>query len=175
MGRPSLPPGIYFRLLLIGYFEGIDSERGIAWRAAYRLPSFLVGGALQLHGQPGPRESPVTHDGLWRHAERFRGFVHAEAAEEPQLDHLRTPWILRRKQAECIVECAQFFRALRGRRRQFVHVQPARRIDPLQGAAAFERAPGAGGVDEDSSHDARRHCEEVGSVLPVHRAGVNEA
>jgi transposase len=33
MGRPSLPPGIYFRLLLLGYFEGIDSERGIAWRA----------------------------------------------------------------------------------------------------------------------------------------------
>jgi transposase len=28
-----LPPGIYFRLLSIGYFEGIDSERGIAWRA----------------------------------------------------------------------------------------------------------------------------------------------
>lgn len=34
LGRPSLPPGIYFRLLLIGYFEGIDSERGMAWRAA---------------------------------------------------------------------------------------------------------------------------------------------
>lgn len=34
MGRPSLPPGVYFRLLLIGYFEGIDSERGIAWRVA---------------------------------------------------------------------------------------------------------------------------------------------
>ena len=31
MGRPGLPPGMYFRLLLIGYFEGIDSERGIAW------------------------------------------------------------------------------------------------------------------------------------------------
>ena len=29
-GRPSLAPGVYFRLLLIGYFEGIDSERGIA-------------------------------------------------------------------------------------------------------------------------------------------------
>jgi len=28
-----LAPGIYFRLLLVGYFEGIDSERGIAWRA----------------------------------------------------------------------------------------------------------------------------------------------
>ena len=34
MGRPSLPPGRYFRLLLVGYFEGLDSERGIAWRAA---------------------------------------------------------------------------------------------------------------------------------------------
>jgi transposase len=37
VGRPSLPPGIYFRLLLVGYFEGIDSERGIAWRAADSL------------------------------------------------------------------------------------------------------------------------------------------
>jgi transposase len=36
-GRPSLPPAIYFRMLLIGYFEGIDSERGIAWRVADSL------------------------------------------------------------------------------------------------------------------------------------------
>jgi transposase len=36
-GRPSLTPGTYFRLLLIGYLEGIDSERGIAWRAADSL------------------------------------------------------------------------------------------------------------------------------------------
>src|SRR5829696_4794832 len=37
LGRPSLLPGTYFRLLLIGYFEGIDSERGIAWRTADSL------------------------------------------------------------------------------------------------------------------------------------------
>lgn len=37
MGRPGLEPGRYFRLLLLGYFEGIDSERGIAWRAADSL------------------------------------------------------------------------------------------------------------------------------------------
>ena len=34
VGRPGLAPGIYFRLLMLGYFEGIDSERGIAWRAS---------------------------------------------------------------------------------------------------------------------------------------------
>ncbi len=37
MGRPSLPPGRYFRLLLVGYFEGLDCERGMAWRAADSL------------------------------------------------------------------------------------------------------------------------------------------
>ena len=37
MGRPGLAPGIYFRLLLVGYFEGLDSERGIAWRASDSL------------------------------------------------------------------------------------------------------------------------------------------
>lgn len=36
-GQPSIPPGIYFRMLLVGYFEGIDSQRGIAWRCADSL------------------------------------------------------------------------------------------------------------------------------------------
>jgi transposase len=42
-GRPGLPPGRYFRLLLIGYFEGLDAERAIAWRAAdsFALRQFL--------------------------------------------------------------------------------------------------------------------------------------
>jgi transposase len=42
-GRPGLAPGVYFRALLVGYFEGIDSERGIAWRTAdsLALRSFL--------------------------------------------------------------------------------------------------------------------------------------
>lgn len=36
-GRPSMAPGVYFRTMLIGYFEGLDSERGIAWRVADSL------------------------------------------------------------------------------------------------------------------------------------------
>jgi len=58
MGRPGLPPGIYFRLLLIGYFEGIDSERGIAWRAAdsLALRDFL---GLNLNDPP-PDHSTIS-------------------------------------------------------------------------------------------------------------------
>ena len=65
MGRPSLPPGIYFRLLMIGYFEGIDSERGIAWRAAdsLALRDFLgvgLDGAPPDHSTRATRVDPVV-------------------------------------------------------------------------------------------------------------------
>lgn len=58
MGRPSLAPGRYFRLLLVGYFEGIDSERGIAWRASDSLAirHFL---RLPLHDAP-PDHSTIA-------------------------------------------------------------------------------------------------------------------
>ncbi|HEX9110319.1 MAG TPA: transposase [Terriglobales bacterium] len=58
MGRPSLVPGRYFRLLLIGYFEGIEGERGIAWRAAdsLALRSFL---GMGLDEQP-PDHSTIS-------------------------------------------------------------------------------------------------------------------
>jgi len=36
-GRPGIPPGVYFRMVLVGYFEGLDSQRGIAWRCADSL------------------------------------------------------------------------------------------------------------------------------------------
>src|SRR6266568_2335229 len=58
-GRPSLAPGIYFRLLLIGYFEGIDSERGIAWRAQDSL-------ALRWFLDIALDESPPDHSTLSR-------------------------------------------------------------------------------------------------------------
>ena len=58
MGRPSLPPGRYFRLLLVGYFEGIDSERGIAWRAA---DSLAVRQFLRLGlEEPAPDHSTIS-------------------------------------------------------------------------------------------------------------------
>jgi transposase len=59
MGRPSLAPGRYFRLLLIGYFEGIDSERGLAWRAADSL-------ALRSFLGVGLDEMPPEHSTISR-------------------------------------------------------------------------------------------------------------
>ena len=59
IGRPSVTPGRYFRLLLLGYFEGLDSERAIAWRAADSLSirDFLD---FDLH------EAPPDHSTLSR-------------------------------------------------------------------------------------------------------------
>jgi transposase len=59
MGRPSLTPGRYFRLLLLGYFEGIDSERGIAWRAT---DSLAIRGFLGL----GVHDAPPDHSTISR-------------------------------------------------------------------------------------------------------------
>jgi transposase len=51
-GRPSVPPGVYFRMLLVGYFEGINSQRGIAWRCSDSLS------LREFLGIPTGEESP---------------------------------------------------------------------------------------------------------------------
>jgi len=57
-GRPGLAPGVYFRALLVGYFEGIDSERGIAWRTADSLAlRFFLGFEL---GRSTPDHSTIS-------------------------------------------------------------------------------------------------------------------
>jgi transposase len=57
-GRMSIPPGVYFRMLLVGYFEGIDSQRGIAWRCedSLSLRRFL---GISL-GKETPDHSSLT-------------------------------------------------------------------------------------------------------------------
>ena len=70
-GRPSLTPGIYFRSLLIGYFEGIGSERGIAWRLADSL-------ALRRFLGIGLDESTPDHSTLSRTRRLLDVETHAE-------------------------------------------------------------------------------------------------
>ena len=56
--RPGLSPGIYFRLLMVGYFEGIDSERGIAWRASCSL-------SIRSFVRPAGDESVPDHSTIF--------------------------------------------------------------------------------------------------------------
>lgn len=71
LGRPSIPPGVYFRMLFVGYFEGLDSQRGIAWRCqdSRSLQDFL--GYL-------PTESTPDHSSLTKVRERLPEVVHEE-------------------------------------------------------------------------------------------------
>ena len=71
MGRPGIPPGVYFRMLLVGYFEGLSSQRGIAWRCAdsLSLRKFL--------GIPLGEETP-DHSSLTRVRDRLPLLVHQQ-------------------------------------------------------------------------------------------------
>ena len=68
-GRDSIPPGVYFRMLFVGYFEGIDSQRGIAWRCAdsRSIARFL--------GYSEKEETP-DHSSLTRIRDRLPEEVH---------------------------------------------------------------------------------------------------
>ena len=70
-GRDSIPPGRYFRMLLVGYFEEIDSQRGIAWRCSdsLSLRNFLFLGVAE--------ESP-DHSSLTKLRQRLPLFVHEQ-------------------------------------------------------------------------------------------------
>jgi transposase len=71
VGRPGIPPGVYFRMLMIGYFEGIDSERGIAWRCEDSL-------ALRSFLGYGLAESTPDHSSLSRIRQRIDLETHTE-------------------------------------------------------------------------------------------------
>ena len=72
LGRPSIPPGVYFRMLFVGYFEGIDSQRGIAWRCSDSR-------SLQQFLGLGLTDRTPDHSSLTRVRKRLPVEVHQEA------------------------------------------------------------------------------------------------
>ena len=70
MGAPSMPPGRYFRMHLVGYFEGIDSERGLEWRCSDSL-------SLRAFLRLGSRDRVPDHSWLSRSRTRLPHEVHA--------------------------------------------------------------------------------------------------
>src|SRR6516162_8187205 len=71
LGRDSIPPGVYFRMLLVGYFEALDSQRGIAWRCA---DSLSLRGFL---GIPWDESTP-DHSSLTKIRQRLPLQVHQQ-------------------------------------------------------------------------------------------------
>ena len=71
MGRPSIPPGVYFRCLFVGYFEGIRSERGIAWRVADSL-------SLRTFLGVGLEQQTPEHSTLSRTRHRLSEAIHQQ-------------------------------------------------------------------------------------------------
>ncbi len=71
VGRPSVPPGTYFRMLFVGYFEGIDSQRGIAWRCADSL-------SLRAFLAIPPTEASPDHSSLTKIRKRLPEVVHEQ-------------------------------------------------------------------------------------------------
>ena len=88
-GRPSVAPGVYFRMLLIGYFEGIDSERGIAWRCADSL-------ALRSFLSFALDEATPDHSSLCRIRQRLDVEVH-QAVFQMVLEILEEKGLLKGK------------------------------------------------------------------------------
>src|SRR5271168_2784022 len=68
-GRDSIPPGVYFRMILVGYFEGISSQRGIAWRCSDSRS------LAEVLGVPAQQETP-DHSSLSRIHDRLPLSVH---------------------------------------------------------------------------------------------------
>ena len=64
VGRPGLPPGVYFRMVFIGYFEGLDSQRGIAWRCADSLSMKEFLGFSAYEKSPDHSSMSRTHQRL---------------------------------------------------------------------------------------------------------------
>jgi transposase len=88
-GRRSIPPGIYFRMLMIGYFEGIESERGIAWRCTDSLSLREFLGIL-------PNEAVPDHSSLSRIRDRLDASVYEEVFQLV-LEIVETQGLLRGK------------------------------------------------------------------------------
>ncbi|MDE2805431.1 MAG: transposase [Gemmatimonadota bacterium] len=69
-GRPGIPPGVYFRMPMVGYLEGIGSERGIAWRCADSI-------SLREFLGYGLSKNPPEHSGLSKTRKRLSVEAHA--------------------------------------------------------------------------------------------------
>lgn len=130
--------------------------------------------SFELQRQPGARELPVAQHRLRGDAEDRGGIFDAQSSEVAQLNHLRATWFASGQSLQGVVECAEVGGAIGARCGERIQVPRAVLADALQITPALRGGAGAGGVDEHAAHDRRGHGKEVGTVLPIHRARIDE-
>ena len=139
-GRPSIPPGTYFRMLLVGYFEGIDSQRGIAWRCADSL-------ALRDFLGLGLEDPVPDHSSLTVIRQRLPLDVH-EAVFERILQLVATQGLVRGKTVAVDATTLEANAAMKS---------IVRRDTGASWSRYIRRLAEADGLKKPTEEDARRH------------------
>jgi transposase len=139
LGRPSIPPGVYFRMLFVGYFEGLDSQRAIAWKCADSLSVRQFLGLEATDGAP-------DHSSLTRIRKRLPGEVHFKVFEM-LLDIARAKGILRGKTLAVDATTLEANAAMKSM---------VRRATGEDWKAYLRRLAAAEGIEDPSDDDLRR-------------------
>src|SRR5580704_683074 len=147
--------------------EGSSSAECSNSSTRFHRSASIAGPASHFPVKPGPSGAPVAHHSHRRHLEYFSCFLHAQAAKKTQLNHLRLSRIHVGKSLQSIVEHDQIFIATSAEDRCVFQ------SNVLDAAPAFQVvAPRV--INQNSSHELRRHGEEMGAVLPAHALVIHQ-
>ncbi len=148
------------------------ARRGRARRCAASDPAWvwtaLTCPTVHVRDQPRSRHRPVALDGRIRDAERFGGLLAGHAGEELHLHHLRLAGVDRGQRVERRVEIEDLLGQALDQGRALLH------RDLHHRTPSFARRLGPGVVDQDPPHDRGGGAEEVGAVLPLHAALIDQ-
>ena len=138
----------------------------ILWQPGRPLPAPGISISIfQLARQPRPGEFPVPFERSHGDAHRFRRFLFAETAKEPQLNYLTRPWVQRFQPRQSLVDRDRTFVAVHSGAVRIAQ----RELDLAPAAFLAMRSPGM--IHQNSAQLLGGHGEEMPAALPVDRLG----
>jgi transposase len=138
-GRPGIPPGVYFRMLFVGYFEGLSAQRAIAWKCADSLSVRTFLGLDLTAAAP-------EHSSLTRIRQRLPLEVHVQAFQ----------WVLEVAQAKGVLRGKVLAIDATTLEANAAMKSMVRRVSGEKWLAYLRRLAKAEGLDDPSDEDLRR-------------------
>ena len=129
----------------------------------------MLGLAAELGQKPGAGHFPVPHHGVGGNFDYFRSLLNAQAGEKAKLDDAGFAWVDFCQGIESVVESDEFTGFGLG------DVEGLGEIERLRLAPALGRQPAARAIEQDAPHQGGRNGEEMGAMLPIELAGVDQA